>query len=191
MTVVPGAELFARDTPLRAIGNGITANAVSSDVVYRESESRELRLDSEAMNFSDGNLRTSLAGKYTQRLLTWAHFTVDGILDLAESRNSDNENRPYYNPPQDVLALAGVSINQEIYRRYEFIYDHHLLITPGVYWEQGFGNGGAATVFYEHRLRINDVFEAGLGVSFSRQPYDGNYENTVAVLFNVRERFQP
>ena len=82
-----------------------------------------------------------------------------------------------------------MSINQEIYRRYEFIYDHHLVVTPGVYWEQGFGDGGAINVLYEHRIRINDVFEAGLGVNFSRQPYDGNYENTVAVLLNVRDRF--
>ena len=183
------AERFARDTPLRAIGNGVTANAVSSDVVYRESELREFQLDSEAMNFSDGNFRTSLSGKYTERLMTRPHFSIDSIVDLAESNNTDNNNRPYYNPRQDALATAGVSINQEIYRRYEFIYDHHLVVTPGVYWEQGFGDGGAINVLYEHRIRINDVFEAGLGVNFSRQPYDGNYENTVAVLLNVRDRF--
>jgi len=35
---------------------------------------------------------------------------------------------------------------------------------------------------------MNDVFEAGLGVNFSRQPYDGNYESTTAVLFNLRLR---
>ena len=183
------AELFARDTPLRAIGNGVTANAVSTDVVYRESELREFRLDSEVMNFSDGNLRTSLSGKYTQRLMTLPHFSIDGIVNLAESSNTANNNRPYYNPGQDALAIAGVSINQEIYRRYEFIYDHHLVITPGVYWEQKFGEGGALNVLYEHRVRVNDVFEAGLGINFSRQPYDGNYENTIALLLNVRERF--
>jgi biofilm PGA synthesis protein PgaA len=183
------AELFARDTPLRALGNGVTANAVSTDVVYRESELREFRLDSEVMNFSDGNLRTSLSGKYTQRLMTRPHFSIDGIVNLAESSNSANNNRPYYNPGQDALAIAGVSINQEIYRRYEFIYDHHLVVTPGVYWEQKFGEGGALNVLYEHRVRVNDVFEAGLGINFSRQPYDGNYENTIALLLNVRERF--
>jgi len=182
------AELFARDTPLRALGNGITANAASTSVVYRESESRKLSLSAEAMNFSDGNLRGSLAGQYTQRLMTEPHFSVDAIFGMAGTRDTANSDRPYFNPRQDALGTVGVSLKQTIYRRYEFIYDHHLVVTPGVYWEQGFGEGGAASVLYEHRLRMNDVFEAGLGVSFSRQPYDGKYESTTAVLFNLRLR---
>jgi biofilm PGA synthesis protein PgaA len=183
-----GAELFSRDTPLRALASGVTANSASTDVVYRESESREFRLDGEAMDFSDGNVRTSLAGKYEQRLLTQPHFTVDGIIDLAESHDSADANRLYYNPRQDALATVGISINQEIYRRYELIYDHHLVVTPGAYWEQGFGTGGAASVLYEQRVRSNDVLEASLGVNFSRQPYDGDYQNTLAILFNLRLR---
>src|SRR5665213_2309953 len=182
------AELFARDTPLRALGHDITANAASSDVVYRESESRKFRLGGEAMDFSDGNLRSSIDGQFTQRLRTRPHFTIDGIFGVAASRNSADTNRPYYNPRQDALATFGVSINQEIYRRYEFVYDHHLVITPGVYWEHGFGDGGAGSVLYEHRIRSNDVFEAGLGVHLSRQPYDGEYQTTVAVIFNLRLR---
>jgi biofilm PGA synthesis protein PgaA len=184
-----GAELFALDTPLRALGNGITANSASANVTYRESESREVSLDGEAMKFSDGDLRSSLDGTYTERLSTQPHLTVDGILGLAESHNSADSNRPYFNPRQDMLASYGVSINQVIYRRYEFIYDHHLVITPGAYWEQGFGTGGAGSVLYEQRLRANDVFETGLGVTLSRQPYDGTYDNTVALLFNMRLRF--
>jgi biofilm PGA synthesis protein PgaA len=182
-------ELFALDTPLRALGNGITANAASAHVVYRESESRAFTLTGEGMDFSDGNFRTSLTGEYTQRLLTQPHFTVDGIVGLAESQNSEGNSRPYFNPRQDVLATVGLSINHVIYRRYQFIYDHHLTITPGLYCEKGFGSGGAASILYEHRIQINDVFEAGLGVTFSRQQYDGQYEDTAAVLLNLRTRF--
>jgi biofilm PGA synthesis protein PgaA len=183
------AEIFALDTPLRALAAGITANATSANVVYRESESRKFMLSSEVMDFSDGNLRTSLDGQYTQRLFTWPHFTVDAIAGIAESQNSEGNSRPYFNPARDALATVGLSINQVIYRRYEFIYDHHLVITPGVYWEQGYGAGGAASVLYEQRLQINDVFQAGLGVTLSRQQYDGQYQNTAAILLNLRERF--
>ena len=95
------AERFARDTPLRALGSGITANAASTDVVYRESESREARLGGEAMIFSDRNVRTSLNGQFTQRLVTQPHFTFDAIVGLAELQNSANANRPYYNPSRD------------------------------------------------------------------------------------------
>jgi biofilm PGA synthesis protein PgaA len=87
------------------------------------------------------------------------------------------------------LATVGVSIRQVIYRRYQFTYDHHLVLTPGVYWEKGFGAGGAASILYEHRIQINDVFEAGLGVTLSRQPYDGQSQNTVAVMLSLRMRF--
>jgi biofilm PGA synthesis protein PgaA len=182
-------ELFALDTPLRALGHGITANAASANVAYRESESRAFTLTGEGMDFSDGDFRTSLTGEATQRLITRPHFTVDGIVGLAESQNSEGNSRPYFNPRQDVLATIGLSINHVIYRRYQFIYDHHLTITPGLYWEKGFGSAGAASILYEHRIQINDVFEAGLGVTFSRQQYDGLYEDTVAVLLNFRTRF--
>ncbi len=184
-----GAEIFARDTPLPALGAGTTANAARTSIAYRESESREVLLSAEMMDFSDGNVRTSPTGEFTQRFLTAPHLTVDGIFGLAESQNTANNNRPYYNPRRDALATAGVSINQELYHRYEVIYDHHLLVTPGVYWEQGAGDGGAFSVLYEHRLRLNDVFESSLGVSFGRQPYDGTYQSTVAVIFDLRVRF--
>ncbi len=183
------AEIFALDIPLRALANGITANAASTSVAYRQSESRAFTLTGEVMDFSDGNVRTSLDGQYTQRLLTRPHLTIDGIFGLAASQNSLGETRPYFNPSQDALGTVGLSIEQIIYRRYQFIYDHHLVITPGVYWQEGFGSGAAASVRYEHRLRINDVFDAGLGVTFSRQQYDGQYENTVAVLLHLKERF--
>ena len=184
-----GGELFALDTPLRALGHGITANSATVNATYRESESRSVKITGEGMDFSDGNLRTSLAGEYTQRLFAMPRFTIDGIFGLAESQNSLGNSRPYFNPRQDALATAGVSFSQTIYRRYQFIYDHHLVITPGVYWEQGFGGGYAASVLYEQRLQINDVFEGALGATFSRQQYDGNYQNTVAVLLSLRERF--
>lgn len=183
------AEIFARDTPLRALNQGVTANAASAGIAYRESESRAFSLNGTAMDFSDGNLRTGLAGQYTQRLVTQPRLTVDGILGLAESQNSADANRPYYNPSQDALATFGLSITQPIYRRYQFIYDHHLVVTPGLYWQQGFGAGGTANVLYEQRIRSDDVLEAGLGVNFSRQSYDGDYESSVALLFNLRWRF--
>jgi biofilm PGA synthesis protein PgaA len=184
-----GAELFALDTPLRALAAGITANAYSTNVEYRESESRNVMLGGEVMNFSDGNLRTSVTGEFTQRLLTTPHLTMDAIVGLAASQNSANDNRPYFNPRRDALATVGLSIRQVIYRRYQFVYDHHLVLTPGVYWQQGFGAGGAASILYEHRIQVNDVFEAGLGVTVSRQQYDGQYQNTVGVMLNLRMRF--
>jgi len=184
-----GAEIYARDTPLRALRNGITADAASASLAFRESESREARLAATGMEFSDGNARRGLSAALTERLYTRPHFTVDGLFGLAGSQNSADANRPYFNPSRDLLATAGVAINQTIHRRYEFVYEHRLTVTPGLYWQQGFGSGGAVTVHYEHRLRSDDVVEAAVGLSFSRQPYDGVYENSSALLGHLRVRF--
>ncbi len=182
-------ELFARDTPLRALRSGVTADAGTANLAYRVSESRAFRLDGGVMTFSDGNVRTAVAGTYTERLLTEPHFSIDGIAGLAGSENSADNNRRYFNPRQDVLASFGAAINQSLYRRYEFIYDHRLVVTPGVYWEKGFGTAGVVNVRYEHRLRVDDVFDAALGLGFGRQPYDGQNENTVLILLNLTARF--
>jgi len=183
------AEIFSRDTPLRAIGNGITANALSLQGTYRQSELRAIRVGGQVMDFSDGNQRSILDTAYTQRLVTRPHVTLDGILGLAGSANSADSNRPYYNPGRDALATAAASIQQDLYRRYELIWDHHLVLTPGLYWQQGFGTAPVASVLYEQRLRIDDVFDAGVGLNLGRQSYDGEYENAIAVLFSLTQRF--
>jgi biofilm PGA synthesis protein PgaA len=183
------AELFARDTPLRALRNGITANAASLRTQYRVSESRLFALETGAMPFSDGNLRLSAAGRAAERLYTRPGFALDGLVGLAATRNSSDSNRPYYNPGADALATVGFAANQTIYRRYEFLYEHRLTVSPGVYWEQGFGASAAMSVLYEHRIRANDVVEAGLGLSIGRQSYDGVAENSAAILFNAVLRF--
>jgi len=158
---------------------------------YRVSESREFELTAEGMSFSDGNRRASLAGRYTERLLTAPYWSVDGILGLAGSGNSADADRRYYNPPVDASASAGLAITHSLYRRYEVSYDHRLVVTPGVHWERGFGANGVANLLYEHRLRANDVFEASLGLALSRQSYDGVYENAAAALLTLRWRFGP
>jgi biofilm PGA synthesis protein PgaA len=146
-------------------------------------------LDLTGMSFSDGNVRAGIGGRYVERLWTSPRLAVDGTLGIAGTRNSADANRPYFNPAQDALASYGMAIVNPIYRRYEFVYDHRLVATPGIYWQQGFGTAPAFNLLYEHRVRANDVFEAGLGFSYGRQPYDGNPETSMAVLFNTRIRF--
>src|SRR5205814_2892166 len=90
-------ERFARDTPLRALRSGVTADAGAVNLTYRVSEWRAFRLDGGVMTFSDGNARTSIAAGYTERLLTEPRFSIDGIAGLAGSQNSADNNRRYFN----------------------------------------------------------------------------------------------
>jgi len=185
------AEIFARDTPLRAIGNGITANSLGLEATYRTSELQSFRAGGQAMDFSDGNQRLMLDSAYTHRLLTQPHVELDGILGLAASANSADDNRPYFNPGRDALVTAAASLQQGLYRRYEFIWDHSVVVTPGLYWQQDHGTAPVAAVLYQQRLRMDDTFDARLGFSLGRQSYDGNYENEAAVFFSLTQRFQP
>jgi biofilm PGA synthesis protein PgaA len=182
-------ELFSHDTPLRALRSGVTADSAAMNLTYRASESRSLQLVTEAMPFSDGNFRSAESATYTERVLAEPRFSIDAVGGLAMSQNSDNQDRHYFNPSEDALASFGAAINQTIYRRYEFIYDHRLVVTPGVYWQSGYGSLGVFSVQYQQRLRINDTFDVGWGVGYGLQPYDGVYENTITLLAHLTCRF--
>jgi biofilm PGA synthesis protein PgaA len=181
------AEIFAADTPLRALRNGITADAVSGHVTWRQDETRYLALNSEILRFSDDNLRVGVSLHGEERLYTAPHLRLDAVGDLGTSHNTQS-NEPFFNPRQDLLAAPGLSGTQILYRRYDFTWEHHLVGTAGPYWEKNFGTGFVWGTRYEHRIRSGDVIEAALGLGFSRQPYDGAYEDDIAITFRLTWR---
>ncbi len=181
-------EMFARNTPLRALNSGISADDGNLNVTYRASERRKVRVDFDVMRFADKNWHTGVAAEYVERFFTRPHFKIDGIFDLAESHNTLDRNRPYFNPKQDVLALGGMNVNHTIYRRYDFEYAHNLTAKGGVYWQKEFGSDPAVLLRYEHTLG-NDVLAAKAGATFTRQDYDGKVEDNVSLLFNLIYRF--
>ncbi len=183
-----GGGIFSVNTPLRALLNRITADEVDLKAGYRESESRAFLATAQVLPFSDGNLRSILGGHAEQRICSAPHWHLDATLDLAASQNT-RTGTPYFNPRHDASSFFGIDATQILYRRYDFSYDHRLVATIGRYWEQNFGTGGAWGVRYEHRIRADDRLEAALGVGFSRQPYDGVYESSIAFTLNLTWRF--
>ena len=181
-------EMFSRDTPLRALNSGISADDGNINVTYRASERRKVRVDVDAMHFGDKNWHTGVAAEYTERFFTRPHIKIDGIFDLAESQNSLDLNRPYFNPKHDVLALGGVVVNHTIYRRYELEYAHTLTAKGGGYWQKNFGSDPSMLLRYEQSLK-SDVIEAKAGATFTRQDFDGKVEDNVSLLFNLIYRF--
>jgi biofilm PGA synthesis protein PgaA len=180
-------QLFAKDTPLRALKNRVTADAATGSVSWHESESRSASLTAEGMNFSDNNLRGSLDGKFAQRLWAEPHLNVDGIAEVAGSQNTLTD-VPYYSPRHDFLGAVGIDATQILYRRYEFVWSHELVIRPGAYWEQSHGTTFAGSLTYEHRLKTSEDFEVGAGFQLGRQAYDGEYTNSLALIFSLTWR---
>jgi len=182
------AQIFSRDTPLRALAHNITADSFTMRASYRVSELESYSLATEFLTFSDGNFRASLLADGSRRILVLPHFTADLGAELYASDNS-RRHEPYYNPQSDLETTVYMSATQILYRRYGFVYSHRLRLSPGYYWEQGFGGGFAGNILYEHRLRLDDDFEGALGVRFSRQPYDGKAEDDLSFIGSVDWRF--
>ena len=183
------AELFSSSTPLRALGAGVTADEYTVNAMWRQSESRELSMDASVMPFSDNNLRTMQNAEYIERLYTSSNFKLDSETNLALSQDNKNENRLYYNPSMDLTMLTGLRATQTLYHRYETLYEHSLLAMPGLYSQQHFGTSPAWTVRYEQRVHYNETLNAGAGVNYTHQDYDGAAEDAVSLTMDVVERF--
>ena len=188
-TVAAGGELFSAATPLRALNGGITSNFLGAHATWAKDESQSLRFGGDLQPFSDDNFRSALDAEYTQRLWTAPEWRINGLVNGAESQNTKDENRPYYNPSRDLIGLVGAQAINTLYQRYSTLWQHSLTITPGAYWQQHYGTDAALRIRYEQRLFLNDTFEIGAGVNYSHQSYDGNSEDDVGVTLDALERF--
>ena len=188
-TLAGSGESFSRDTPLRALNSGVTAGFMGAHAVWRRDEEHELRFGGDIMPFSDGNVRTGLDASYAQRIWTTPHIKLDGLGDVGESQNSADQNRFYYNPSRDFIALIGARATQSLYQRYSTLYQHSFRIEPGVYMEEYYGTSAVLRMRYEQRVFFHQTFEAGLGVNFARQAYDGSPENDVGLTLDLVDRF--
>jgi len=168
-------ELFSRDTPLRALKQGVTADSADLGISYRASESRRVRLRAQAMDFSDGNFRRSLTGSLDERLVSLTKYRLTGVVELYASANSRN-NTIYFNPERDLSATLTLDNLQRLYRRYDRSFSHRLALTIGNYWQKGYSDDYLAGVTYEQIWEAAERFTLGYGFSRFRRVYDGDPE---------------
>ncbi|HXV21838.1 MAG TPA: poly-beta-1,6 N-acetyl-D-glucosamine export porin PgaA [Desulfuromonadales bacterium] len=180
-------ELFSRDTPLRALKDDVTADSADLGATYRASELRRVSLKAQAMDFSDGNFRRSLAASLEQRLLTLPKYKLSGIADLYTSANSRNDTI-YFNPGHDFSAALTLDNLHRLCRRYDRVFSHRLALTLGNYWQKNFADDYLAGAAYEHIWETADRFELVYGFSRFRRVYDGlpEYQNYFYTRLNWR-----
>ena len=151
------------DTPLRAQVQGIWANRGEVHASWTPSGRTSVQVSLSPWHFSDGNWRwqSSLSG--SQRLWTWPHARLDGLLAISASRNSithqaqedskassvddsdetDNavssiqlpSGADYYSPKRDLSVLPGLRLTHALYRRYDQQWEHYLELGAGRYYE--------------------------------------------------------
>lgn len=171
-------ELFSRETPLRALRQGITADAADLGIVYRASELRRISLTAQVLNFSDGNVRRRLSAGFEQRLVTLPSYQLTGIVNLSASANSRN-GTVYFNPERDFSAALTLDNLQRLYRRYERVFSHRLALTIGNDWQKHYADDFLAGFAYEQLWEFASRFELVYGFSRFRRVYDGlpEYQN--------------
>lgn len=181
-------ELFSRETPLRALKNGIRADAASVGVVYRRDELQRWALNTQFMDFSDGNFRYSVLAGVEQGLVVWPHYRLDAGLDLYTSGNSETDT-PYFNPRQDADLTLTLTNDWLLYRHYRFSFRNRLALSLGAYWQQDFGTDPTAGLRYEHVWEYSPRFYLLYGASLARRSYDGEGENQLGCHLELNWRF--
>lgn len=181
-------ERLAKDTPLRAMKNNISANSASAYVFWKADDRRDAELSVTPSRFSDGNNRWEYELNGRQRIWTGPYLTADFNLGLAASTNT-KEDVIYYNPKRDFTYLPAVTLNHIMYRHYKTIWSQQVQMGVGGYWEKNYGNGLVTTASYGQRVQWNDVVDTGVAVTYDKRPYDGAREHDLSLAFDLNYRF--
>ncbi|MDY0184638.1 MAG: poly-beta-1,6 N-acetyl-D-glucosamine export porin PgaA [Desulfuromonadaceae bacterium] len=182
------AELFSRDTPLRALRNGIDANAVSLGIDYLRDESGQWGISGQWMDFSDDNRRIQLSGYRSERLISRPHYKLDARLDLGSGSNSQSDG-PYFSPKRDFSAELTFDNRWRLYRRYSFSFAHRVALSGGGYWQRDFGGYPVASLLYEHNWQFHDRLALDYGAVRRRRVYDGDGETGLEYFLRLGWRF--
>lgn len=182
------AARFSTEAPLRARRNNVTANSAGLALRWYQNERREYQFSLQPSEFSDGNRRLEfqLAGK--ERLWTAPRFSLDFTPEVSASRNSQQE-VAYYSPDADLAVLPGLSLNHQIYQHYDTEWTQQIVAGAGVYQQDHYGRGTLLRLGYGQRVQWNQRFETGAMLTWGRQPWDGQYENTLSAQFDMTLRF--
>ncbi len=175
-------------TPLRALNAGITANGGSGFVRWRANESREWRLSLSPSHFSDGNDRFEALLTGRQGVYSSPKVQVDLGLEVAASRNS-KEDTVYFNPKSDLSVMPTVTVNHQLYHRYETLWTQQFQLGAGTYSQKDYSTGGMGLIGYGQRFFWNDVLEVGANLSLISRPYDGDRERDLRLLVDLTYRF--
>jgi biofilm PGA synthesis protein PgaA len=182
-------EYLSAATPLRALNSGITADSVSGFVRWRGDERREWRLSSTASSFSDGNDRFGLVLDGYQRFYTQPKWQADWGLESAFNNNSRNNDVPYFNPKSEFSVMPRLRLLQTLHQRYETAWTQQLELGAGVINQRYYGTDPVGLISYSQRLRFDDRFDGGLGISALSRAYDGDREQALRLFFDVNYRF--
>ncbi|WP_200763692.1 poly-beta-1,6 N-acetyl-D-glucosamine export porin PgaA [Nitrosophilus alvini] len=163
-------EKYSKNTPLRALKNGVYADRADFVLTYRVNESRETNIEFERMDFNDTNRRESFGLRHYERIVTGPYYKLNSTFYYSISYNSENDVY-YFSPIRDRYVGIDLENVWHLYRRYSKAFSHVVGITLGDYWVKGSGSETIWAVRYEHRWEADDRFDLIYGISRSRMFY--------------------
>ncbi|KKW68905.1 hypothetical protein AAV94_03025 [Lampropedia cohaerens] len=175
-------------TPLRALRSGITADEGQLQLQWRAHESRSWQLGINTLHYDDGNRYTGLQLTGQERLLTRAHWHLDGGLDLATGRNT-SPGGPYFAPRRDRSILPSLTLRHILHRRYERVWSQEIQVAIGRYWQQDYGSGAIEQLRYGQQLVLDEATDIGFQTGVQWRPYDGERERELFFSIDFTHRF--
>ena len=168
-------ESLSRQTPLRALNQGVYAKSVSWGGQYRWHESRSTGLNLSYLDFSDANERKSINGFWQERWYSQYTYKFSTRIDLYASRNSKS-NAIYFNPESDLAGSIALENDWLSWRQHEDSLHQRLILSTGFYNQKKHSAGNTWGLQYEHRWTAAYRLEITYGIKRSSNLYDGNDE---------------
>jgi len=188
LTLSAVGEIFSQETPLRALKNGVTANAVELGGAYRFHESRGVGLAWRLMDFSDGNVRNEFFPRFTQRVLDLPLFTLTAGLELYVATNSKTD-VAYFSPERIFTPTVALTAEHVAWRRYRWSFVHALTGTVGGTFQAGFAGAPIGNMAYEHRWQFGPRVDLSYGVLLGSRVFDGDRELQFVAFTQLGVRF--
>jgi biofilm PGA synthesis protein PgaA len=181
-------ETFSRETPLRAVLHGITADSLAAKIGWRWDERTSVSAGGSWLSYSDGNDR--LATSLSAERLLWAgpHIDVTGGAGLWYAHNSQ-PGGPYFAPAWELSGSGSLTVRHIAWRRYETSFSHALTVELGFQDQNGFAAHWTGSVRYEQRWRRDPWWEIYYAALIDRRVYDGQPERGIGAIFGLRRRF--
>jgi biofilm PGA synthesis protein PgaA len=188
LSLAAAGEIFSQETPLRALKNGATADAVELGAGYRFHESRELGINWRFLDFSDGNERHELFPRFSQRVVDLPRFTVTSLFELYYTTNSRTD-VVYFSPEWLFSPTLSAVVEHVAWRRYRRSFVHALTLMVGGTFQSGIDGEPIGSVAYEHRWLLGRQVALSYGILVASRVYDGDREQQVEGFVQLGVRF--
>lgn len=182
------AETRSPEAPLQAQTAGIHAWRGAGEIVWQASESRSAAAAYDRLDFSDGNRRDTVQGRWTERVVSGPVYKLEVTAMLYASHNS-LATAPYFNPSRDFSPTVEFANEWLQWRRYTRAFRHRLVATVGSYRQHGFGSGPLHELRYEQEWTADDRLTVRYGIGHSAHPYDGEQTSRDYGYLSLNWRF--